>query len=335
MKALSGIILFSFLSHYILAQKIIGSITFLNSGKKPVVGARVLSNGANERISESDGSFTLIYIDKRAGNNIVLAIEKNGLEVVNKKDLKTTLSNSRFDTLKIFMTAIGDIDKKRIAYYNINQKTLTQKYNKKIIELRKANRASSEALAQLDEQYKNQLKRAEDLATKFSVINLDECSAMYRKAFAYYEKGDIDNAIATLDEDVIEEELKKAELEIKLAELLDSIANNKIISAQKALSKNNLSQALAKDLEKILQDKIKIILSAEQFERNEAIVIADLCIVRQDEPVAILLYEKVLPLMTERKDKAEIYQKLYSAYQKIGDVEKGKKALNLLEIYRH
>lgn len=335
MKALSGIILLLFLSQYVLAQKIIGSITFQSSGKKPVIGAKIVSNGANAQISENDGSFTLVYINKRVGDNVAVVIEKSGLEIVNIKDLKTTLSNSRFDTLKIFMAALGDIEKKRIAYYNINQKTLTQKYEQKIADLKKINKASSEALAQLNEQYKNQLKRAEDLATKFSVINLDECSEMYRKAFAYYEKGDIDNAIATLDEDAIEETLKKAESELQLAALLDSIANNKIANAQKALNDTHLSQALAKDLEKTVQDKIKAILTTAEFDTNEAMRIADLCMERQDAPVAITIYEKILPLTPERKAKAEIYQKLYTAYKKIGDTEKAKKALNLFQAYRN
>lgn len=212
------------------AQKITGIITLQNSGKKPVSGAEIISDGANQVISQTDGKFEVVYANKNIGDNIILKIRKEGYEVVNHKDLYTHLRADGEEQLSVYMCPKGELAVRRIKYYNIQEQYITKRYLEELEKLRKQKKDTWESLRILDDKRRNALRYAKELADHFSIKNLDDCSGRYNAAFALFETGDIVSAINMLAES--EGDFLRAQEELNNAGNISGISAQKLKAAK-------------------------------------------------------------------------------------------------------
>jgi hypothetical protein len=85
-----------------------GIITHQNSGNKPIPGVYVESELGGGQKTAADGTFLMKFPGKYAGFVIKLdKVEKEGLEVVNKKELIVTLKKDQSKRLKLYMCPKG------------------------------------------------------------------------------------------------------------------------------------------------------------------------------------------------------------------------------------
>lgn len=236
MKYLLTVFFFTF-SFTGYVQRINGVVTLQNSGKKPIAGVHITSAGANSVISQDDGKFRLVYGNKNKGDNIVLKAEKAGYETVNHKDLFTRLREDDNDILYIYMCLKGELEVRRMKYYNIQQEYITRQYQEELKNLRLEKKDNWETLKSLDKQRKKALEYARELADRFSSINLDNCSQLYKAAFKAFETGEIMKAISLLKDS--DEDLLRAQKEIQDAKKMGSLASVKLKAA-----KSNRKQAI-------------------------------------------------------------------------------------------
>lgn len=221
---LSGLFLFCAM---LTAQTLRGTILKWNSQRQAVSGAQVMTADASPSISDADGNFTLIYRNKTAGSNVLLKVEKTGMEVVNAKDLAARLTNTPSEPLQIFMCAKGEIDKRRISFYQINEKNLTKQYESQLYKLKQEQKDNSLAIAALEQQYRSVLDQIKEYSDKLAVVNMDFVSDTYRSAFSFFEKGQFEEAIKMLDEQQLRQELLTAEKQISDAEYVVELAEAK------------------------------------------------------------------------------------------------------------
>lgn len=317
----------------LFAQTLSGIVTLVNSGKKPLSGVQIIAANASPAISQSDGKFNLIFIRQTAGSLVHLSAEKNNYEVVNAKELSTILSNSKYDTLRIFMCPAGETDKKRAAYYDINVKKITQRYEDEIAKLKKENRKDKDVvLIKMALDYQLAIEKIKELSEKFALVNFDECSSLYRKAVEYFEQGELDKAIEVLDEDILEETLRKAEQEIILANELDSIARLKLENANKLSENIQYAYQLKYQAELAFQDKVKRLLGEETPDPHELYIIADFSFKRLDWHTAAALFEKLILQNTLYSEQALV--QLSMIYTKLEDTF-NKQRLEKLILDRH
>ncbi len=177
--------------------------------------------------SDSKGEFTLVFSDKPAGDAATVFVNKDGLEVVNEKDLEEAAVVGRLAPLQVYMCKKGELEANKEAYYlisdsaiqsiyNARLKILLQKqgkeYNTTIIslekELKDTIKNSDEAITALNEQLQAQKKQVKDAIGEFAIVNLDDQSETYQRAFAKFKKGNIDTALAILDKVNLEQRLQ-------------------------------------------------------------------------------------------------------------------------------
>ncbi|MFN8303125.1 MAG: tetratricopeptide repeat protein [Saprospiraceae bacterium] len=204
-----------------------GLVLLQNSGRKPLSEVELTALGANPAISLANGAFSLTFGAKNKGDYAAIYAKKPGYEVVNQEELRKTGLHPT-DTVRVLMCLAGELDRRRLAYYQINEKNITRSYNDKIAQLRAENRATDEALSKLGEDYQSALRQLEDYNERFIVMNLDEVSGLRKQAFALFERGQIDSAIAVLQDELITEDLNRARREKKQGQALKELGEQKI-----------------------------------------------------------------------------------------------------------
>lgn len=232
-------------SYIVKAQRIEqkGWVTELNSGKKAIGGVEISFDEAVPTTTDDDGNFVLTFLDKKIGDVILLnQIYKKGYEVVNIKELELAKLNG--EKMVVVMCRAGLIDKRRAEYYNISVKFITDSYKANLDKLKKQVKKAEisresflEQMQELNQRREMVMKNAEQLAAKFSRVNFDDVSELYKRAFKKFSEGDIDGAIAILEEE-------------------DLIAR-----AKKRIKERNRLQAVMKDLEQWKKDNDAAALS--------------------------------------------------------------------------
>jgi len=298
-----------------------GIITIHNSEYKNgkieyVSNAEIIAAFSTPSTSDNNGNFSLEFVGVEGGTSVNVNVEKYGYEVVNKRALQDVVISRRLP-LKVFLAPTGELAKAQTELYNVSVKALTARHDALIKALQKegaerratmavledklgktiADRFEAEQL--LNEQLVATKKRLPAFAKELALVNLDFASDMYRKAYEFFKQGEIEKAIETLDEAVLDKEAVSAfaDLEILKKDIneLDSI---------RMIERQILDTTIA-----------SIVLKSEAHTNKEEF---------QD---AIDIYKNTLLKIkrTEYNDQgklAQIYGNLAENYQKMGVFEK-------------
>ncbi|MDX2248676.1 MAG: tetratricopeptide repeat protein [Bacteroidia bacterium] len=221
------------------AQTLPGRVTLQNSGRKPVPGATVKASLSNSTQTAADGSFSLSFAGKAPGYDVVLEIEKEGLEVVNKKDLFTTLKTDPSEALSLYMCPKGQWEQAAMAYYNINEQHILRRYREEV-ERVKQRYAQQEALMQdslriLSELFTATNAQARELAETFAIANLDDATDLYVSAFNLFKQGDVQGALRKLDASALSADLSRIRREQAQGQQLIAIGQGRLVAAQEAI----------------------------------------------------------------------------------------------------
>jgi len=241
----------------IYAQKIEqqGWVTELNSGKKAMAGVEIDFDQAVPTTSDDEGKFVLTFLDKNIGDLILInQIYKKGYELVNLKELQLAKLNG--EKLVVVMCKAGLMNQKRAEYYKISVKFITASYTANLEKLKqqmkKAEISQENFLAQiqdLNQQRQMVMKNAEKLAVKFSRINFDDVSDLYKRAFDQFKKGNIDGAITILEEeDLIGRAKKRIKERNRLQAAMKDLKNWKQENDSAAVNDMRATQLMIKSL---------------------------------------------------------------------------------------
>jgi tetratricopeptide (TPR) repeat protein len=212
---------FSGFSQSLEAQRQIGKVRLLNSGKKPLSFVQVIFKDAIPTTSDNNGAFELNFQDKTPGDVIFYdKIYKKGYDLVNEKVLMhLVLTNTGKLATDVIMAKEGQIESSRKEFYQIADSALTASFIRKMNELK---RRLDLALIKLNDyerelnfitdQYKRQINNIPDLSTQLATQNLDDVTPIYNRALEMVRRGEIDSAINILStENPISKDLKSIE----------------------------------------------------------------------------------------------------------------------------
>ena len=198
-----------------------GLVVLQNSGYRTgkvayVNGAFVRSPLAPPTASDREGRFTLLFSDKPTGDVVNVSVRKTGLEVVNRKELENAVVG-RLSPLKIVMSNPEELDDNRAAYYEISRTRADKRYENRLSALKKEGKSRQRVLDSLSLEFNRKVttaeeaqgllvqqrdqlqKQAQELAERFVVVNLDDESDTYRRAFRFFTEGAIEKAVGLLD----------------------------------------------------------------------------------------------------------------------------------------
>ncbi|MDX2248674.1 MAG: carboxypeptidase-like regulatory domain-containing protein [Bacteroidia bacterium] len=221
--------------HCLSAQTLPGLITRQNSGNTPIPGVRVKGTLANSTESDATGWFTLKFAGKAPGYEVFLTVEKAGFEVVNREDLRATLNADPRRYVKLYLCPTGEWQSNAMQYYQINEKRINQKYDEKVAQIRSElagnYKLMADSLKRLAEQVVFVRQQAQELSEQFARANLDDASVLYRQAYEFFIVGEIDSAIAVLQDHELDANMEAAQKEKRDAELMILIGQQKIRNA--------------------------------------------------------------------------------------------------------
>ena len=282
-----------------------GSIQYISN-------VQVSADSTSPTTSDKKGNFKLVFVGLKKGTSVNIKIEKTGLEVVNKRELQEVIIG-RITPLKVYLAPKGALARAQAELYHVSIKALTTRHDALIARLRKEGAESQSAIAELEqrlnkaivnrfeaEQLLSELltatkKRLPELAKEFAIINLDFASDMYRKAYEFFRIGEIEKAIETLDEAILDKEAAEA---IKnLNQFKEDISNLDSAMA-------NESQSLDNYLKSILLEA-DAYFNKSQFGRT------------------IETYDKALSVLHQSPDtkplkRSQIYWNIAKVYEQMG-----------------
>jgi tetratricopeptide (TPR) repeat protein len=221
-----------------------------------VANAQIEDNSrrAQPVITDIDGRFVLIYVGIDEKMAVAFQVKKPGLEVVNIDALHAITGQN--ELVKISMASPDKIAAFRLKIYNIGRTEAEKRLEMKVsritaglLELQKKDSSDLEKIARLQQdltilsnQRGNIEQQAQDLAIKYSRINLDDASPLFQEAFALFQMGQLDSALsfitrvnmANMVSRIVEERKKVIELTTE-AKYRDSIQATRSRDIRQAL----------------------------------------------------------------------------------------------------
>jgi tetratricopeptide (TPR) repeat protein len=160
-------------------------------------------------LTDANGLFSLKIIGAKVAEKVRLKVHKEGFRVINPSDLSAVIDQN--DTVRIVMAKPEDIEAMRLQLYAVCKTTAESAfqyklkvYNKGLIDLK--NRANTEGVQTVENPAKllshcakNVDDRTQEIARKYSLVNLDDASTEYQKAFDFFQKGAIDSALRVFE----------------------------------------------------------------------------------------------------------------------------------------
>lgn len=232
-----------------------GIVTYQSSGSKPVEDVEIKTFDANKAYSDNAGLFELRFNSKKEGDKVRLMAIKDGFEVVNSRDLEEVFIRSNPDEMvRVVICKAGERAQQALQYYDIIVTNINRNYDIKLNELnskldqlqssiggnQEEQRIFLDKIKDLEEEKERLVKQAEELAQKMADTDLDQASELSKKAFAFFQEGEIKKAIEALDDEQMDQSLKTAleerdKAENRLYEAEDAIRqsiNNYMTKAQ-------------------------------------------------------------------------------------------------------
>jgi len=317
-----------------------GLVTIQNSGFKPLINAQVKSEGATAQTTNSHGIFKLIYSNKIPGNSVQIEVQKNGYEVVNSRDLSTKISTNEYDTVKIWVCKTDELAKRKIQFYNINVKQITEKYNSIIQNLTLQKKMTVDTMQRLERSKDLLIANVKQLVDEFTVKNLDESSEINRQAYLLVQNGKADEAIKILEDKSLNENLDIARKEIAESKKLDSISHAKLQNAKDAIEQIAESFSLKATLFEQNFDfpnaekSYKMAMLADLSNSFNTVQYAKFLNTQNRMIDVIPLLTKALTITEAEQNKAFIYDLLGNTYLSLNNIDSAKSNFfKALDIY--
>ncbi|NIM80917.1 MAG: tetratricopeptide repeat protein [Candidatus Aminicenantes bacterium] len=315
-----------FCFHYCLGKGAVlrGYITFQNSGN-PVPGVNVKASAeANADVTDNFGMFELLFAKNNPGDMVTLILEKPGLEVVKREgeELRFVLRSNPDELVRVVMRKIGEGARLEREYSGIAREAINKNYEllKENIQLKSDIKEKDKEIAKLTAQRDAALAQVEDAAKTFAAVDLDQASRLYKEAFAYFKKGDIDKALETLDDAKIEEAVRQAQEEKRKAdEAIKKNADNYRLKAQLFIIKLRFEQA---------ENYFKKAIRLDPDNIYNVGTYANFLLDQNQFHKALPLYKKTLSLQVDEYNRAVLLNNLGTLYSHTSRFTEAENAYN-------
>ena len=298
-----------------------GEVVYLSNTtvKSPDASAPVMS--------DQKGKFDLIFVDKPVGDITRIYASKSDYELVNEEELKKATVVERKVPFKIVLCRAGQLYDNQIVYYNIAKDVAKETYDKRLAILDKEGSAREVLMAEMQVEFNQQITtvaqanelllkqlttaqaQAKELADKFVIINLDDQTPAYQRAFKAFLDKDTDKALAIMDS----------------VDLVTRLAMNTAAKEKEEELIETLEESVANREEQIVQDVNQCVFKAElhilKYEFDKAEEMYELALLYDKDNVELSL-EFALFLEKQNKFKKARcqYDKVLITIRKLSDI---------------
>lgn len=227
-----------------------GSVTIQNSGYANKGAVQYVQNAqvednfrrANAATTDDKGRFDLTFVGVKTSESVEISIRKEGLEVVNRDALSAVAGQTK--RLNIYMAKPKEVDDFRLKIYGIGKTAAEKELSKKLKQNEIAlsalkNQANSDQKSidalektkeELTRRYQSLDEQAQELAKKYAAINLDDVTPIVQEAFNYFQKGDLDAALAVLKEAELDKKGESLLLDREKTQNLAQEVENRVVN---------------------------------------------------------------------------------------------------------
>ncbi|MCP4693680.1 MAG: hypothetical protein GY859_36935, partial [Desulfobacterales bacterium] len=191
-------------------------------GGPPLPGVVVSAPGAKQSFTTTNsGRFLLEFPKKHPGDAVLLTCAREGMEVVNDMALEVRLGPKHAEApVRLYMCKQGERSVHAAKYYRIEiRRVIDGNYQNEVERIKNVHQKDIDRknaeIARLHQEREKVFALSDEWAKKFAAVRRDTASELYKEAYRLFQAGDIDRAIAVLDDAKLEEarRIAKSELE--------------------------------------------------------------------------------------------------------------------------
>lgn len=323
------------------AQKVIlsGRVLEINSGKKPISLVQIKSDdGANSVLSNNNGSYLLTFQDQISGTLVYIEAQKEGYELVNKKEMQLFLPDASQDQkmqLEIILCKKGYLDQAKIKYYEITEKYIKKEFKKRYNHIiAKKKDGWQKERSQLEIKMELLKEQLEKQAEEYIRTNRDNLSKKELKALKLFQEGKVDESLRMRASLNSEEELKKELNNQKLAKENIIKAKQESRKASNAIEmhrRNLKAQAdgfiLKFEFDKA-EKKLRFLAEIDSNNFKSNFYLAHFLGTQNKDMEAIKFYKKALRLNTNKFNEASILNNLGVLYLNTNKIDEALTSFN-------
>ncbi len=207
-------------------NKIVGYVKLQSSGKTPLENVEVYALGANTDYTNDKGYFELIFSNKKVGDLVAnIEFSMDGYRVINEEKCEglSIPKDPSLVPLVVVMSRKKEYQQQLAVYYKVIIDNATSNFEAERKALQAqinqlSDKAADEAeerillakIAELEEEKEQLMARAERLAEQFANIDIDAASQLAKDALALFQEGKIKEAIALMDDEVLDNNMRAA-----------------------------------------------------------------------------------------------------------------------------
>ena len=336
MKIILSLCLLLFAFHFSFTQnhRLIGLITYQNTGD-PVNGVSITpTEGASPTMSNDVGQFELDFSQKSPGDIVKLILTKDEYQVVGLDPMivEVALRQEAGEVVRIVMVKkieyhqregrIVETIKKELA--NMEKEILilrSQLIEKKLSEEERLE--SIQKIEALSQQAENLKKGKEELAKRLAQADLDQVPAFVKKALKEFEAGNLETALELMGDEKLDNNWDKVEKKLIQARKLGI---DPYMHKTRMLSVVGQFEMTYKNYQKAIELDTTNLSNLSEF--------AGFCGILNQQKKAITLYQQALRHIKFEKDKANLLNDLGNEFRFDLQFDQAKMALKeALEIY--
>jgi len=237
-------------------SQLIGFVREQNTGIK-LADVIVRSSGTSNPVqSTASGDFILTFQDQEPGTSIVVRAVKNGWELVNEKEMSTSILKNPYEKpFKIILCKAGTLAKAKSIYYE----TFELNLQKELAKQKAANKGNDKKIASLEQDFAKVQKQLNDLADEYSRIDLSDAFAKDLEAIELFKEGKYDEFIALKNTSDLETQVAKAiksKAEAKKVIANDDSTINLYFKSQKDIANTLVLQFKFDEAEKAFENLV-------------------------------------------------------------------------------
>ncbi len=197
-------------------NRLIGLITYQNTGV-PVDGVSITpTEGANPTKSNDTGQFQLDFAGKLPGDIVKMILTKDQYRVAGLDPMivEVALRQEAGDLVRIVMVRKGEYNQREDKYVKAIEKQLEEKdkeiqfYRSQLTENKltdEERRGLTQQIGELTQALERLDKNKEELAKRLVQVDLDQASFFAREALEEFETGSLEKALALMDDEKLDD----------------------------------------------------------------------------------------------------------------------------------
>jgi tetratricopeptide (TPR) repeat protein len=179
-----------------------GVVVLNEVGGQPLPSVPVSAPGANATVSNSDGTFALVFAQAQPGDEVRVIVARPGWVAVNAIQLTLNLPQSASQKLsEIILCREAEREARQLDFFRLKgRQTVEREYQGRLAELEGRNAATGQERDRLLRERDQARQQADEMASQLAARVSGSEGSLYQDALRLYLDDRLDDALAKLDD---------------------------------------------------------------------------------------------------------------------------------------